>query len=83
MHGVNWTAWRLDGWTVMWVLWIVAFFALETVTLVLRSHNELTAHLRPLFQLDPLTWFLAAGVWLWLGYHFLVQGVFVPVPEPK
>lgn len=75
---VDWSAWRLDGWTIAWLAWIVAFFALETVTLVTRSHNELTAHLRPLMQADPLTGFLALGIWLWLGYHFLLQGWIIP-----
>lgn len=77
MAGVNWSAWKLDGWTISWIVWIVAFFVLETVALVTRSHNELTEHLRPALQVDPLTWFLALGVWLWLGWHFLIQGYLV------
>lgn len=70
-----WDAWKLDGWTWAWIAWIVAFFVLETWTLAARSHNELTAHLRPVFQYAPPVWFVGIGVWLWLGVHFLVQGV--------
>lgn len=76
---VDWSAWRWDGWTSAWVVWIVVFFGLETWTLVVRSHNELTAHLRPLIQAAPPAYFIGLGLWLWLGFHFLVQGVFLPV----
>lgn len=72
---VNWSAWKLDGWTVAWLAWIVFFFALETWTLAARSHNELTAHLRPLIQSAPPVWFIGLGLWLWLGLHFLIQGM--------
>lgn len=70
-----WSAWRWDWFTALWTLWIVAFFALETYTLAIRSHNELTAHLRPVIQFAPPVWFIALGLWLWLGFHFLVQGM--------
>ncbi|MFI7677864.1 hypothetical protein [Actinophytocola sp. NPDC049390] len=71
----SWDAWRVDGWTVAWAVWIVAFFVLETVTLVTRSHNELTAHLRPVIQSAPPVWFIGLGLWLWIGQHFLWVGM--------
>ena len=72
---MNWAAWKLDAWTVAWLAWILAFFVLETVTLVNRSHNELTAHLRPLIQSAPPVWFVALGLWCWVLVHFFVQGM--------
>lgn len=71
----NWSAWRIDPWTIAWAAWIICFFVLETWTLVNRSHNELTAHLRPVIQFAPPVWFIGLGLWLWLGLHFLVQGM--------
>lgn len=55
----------------------MAFFAgWETLALMeSATTHPLTAHLRPLFVNNPLTWFLALGLWLWLGAHFLL-----PVP---
>ncbi len=72
---MNWNAWRVDGWTVAWLLWIAAFFILETWTLVNRSHNELTAHLRPVIQSAPPVWFVAVGLWCWVFVHFFIQGM--------
>ena len=66
-----WSAWRLDHLTVGWIVWIVFFVVWETYALVRHPGEELTAHLRPLFLEHPLTWFLALGLWLWLGVHFL------------
>lgn len=70
-----WYAWRWDAWTFAWSAWIVTFFVLETWTLAVRSHNELTAHLRPVIQSAPPVWFIGLGLWLWLGQHFLVAGM--------
>ena len=50
------------------MLW---FAVLETASLLWWRGEELTAHLRPLFLEHPLTWFVALGLWLWLGAHFL------------
>lgn len=72
---VDWAAWKMDGWTISWAVWIVFFFVLETWTLVNHSHNELTAHLRPVIQSAPPIYFIGFGLWLWMGTHFLVQGV--------
>lgn len=76
----GWTAWRPDFFTWAWVAWIAAFAVLETWALWQGRGQELTAHLRPLFQgggaLSPL-WFIGLGVWIWLGLHFLVDGLFV------
>lgn len=70
-------AWDLDLSTVLWLLWMAWFFVQEAVELVFK-HEPLTAHLRPVFQADPFTWFIGVGIWLWLGYHFLVQGIWAP-----
>jgi hypothetical protein len=72
---MSWSAWKWDLWTVLWLTWILAFFVLETWTLVNRSHNELTAHLRPLIQSAPPVWFVALGLWAWVLVHFFVQGM--------
>lgn len=67
-----WRAWSWDWTTASWLLWIAAFIVLETYTLVQGKGEELTAHLRPVFLEQPLTWWLAFGTWLWLGFHFLL-----------
>lgn len=69
--GVSWAAWERDLWTWAWIVWIAAFVVLETWTLWRHPGQELTAHLRPLMLSHPLTWWLALGLWLWLGVHFL------------
>jgi len=64
-----WGAWH---WlTVAWLVWIAAFVALETYALIVHPGYELTAHIRPVFVAHPLLWWLAAGLWVWLGWHFL------------
>ncbi len=74
----SWIAWEWDWPTALWVAWMVWFFALETWALLSNGHlHPLTAHLRPIFQADPLAWLLAFGVWLWLGFHFLVQELWI------
>lgn len=67
----RWAAWELDWLTWSWIGWIAAFAVLESVALVQGKGQELTAHLRPVFLEHPLTWWLAFGTWLWLGFHFL------------
>lgn len=67
-----WEAWRLDAPTWGWIVWLVYFAALETWAIVWGApHHTLTYHLRPLFIVQPVTWFLALGLWLWVGVHFL------------
>ena len=66
-----WAAWQLDHITWGWIAWIAFFVVWETYALVWHPGEELTAHLRPLFGEQPLTWWLALGAWLWLGMHFL------------
>ena len=71
MDSGAWDAWRLMPLTWAWIAWIVAFIVLETYALMEGRGQELTAHLRPVFLEHPLTWWLAAGAWVWLGLHFL------------
>ncbi len=66
---VSWDAWRLDVYTWCWIVWLLAFVVLETWSL--RSGNELTAHLRPLFLSVPVVWWMAFGLWGWIGIHLL------------
>jgi hypothetical protein len=73
VSGWSWQSWQLDHLTWGWILWGGFFFVWETYALVWHPGQELTAHLRPLFVTHPLTWFLAAGLWLWLGFHFLLE----------
>lgn len=75
----SWSAWHLDPPTWAWIVWIAWFFLVETWALITPAPlDTLTAHLRPLFVSHPLTWYLALGLWLWIGQHFLVEGVFAP-----
>lgn len=71
---VSWKAWQLDAVTWGWIVWLAWFAVLETHALIVDAkHDALTAHLRPLFIEHPLTWFLAVGLWAWLGWHFLLE----------
>jgi len=69
-----WTTW--DTPTILWLGWIVWFFALESWAIFtgLPQHT-LTWHLRPFLLNHPLTWFMAFGLWLWLGIHFLAPSL--------
>ena len=71
MGQVDWSAWRLDHLTWGWIAWIAFFVVWETYTILWHPGEELTAHLRPVFLTHPLLWFLAFGLWVWLGVHFL------------
>jgi hypothetical protein len=79
MMASSWAAWRWDHLTLGWVAWILFFAGWEAYSLIWFKGNELTAHLRPVFQSVDLAWFLALGLWIWVGKHFLVDGVFYPV----
>lgn len=68
---MSWSAWELDHLTWGWILWILFFAVWETYSLVFHPGEELTAHLRPVFNEHPLTWWLAFGAWVWLFFHFL------------
>lgn len=73
MSGYSWGAWDLDHLTWGWIAWIAFFFVWEFYALFVHPGEELTHHLRPLFVSMPLTWYLALGLWLWLGFHFLLE----------
>lgn len=68
---MSWQAWKLDGWTWAWIFWMVWFVGVETAALITGSKNELTEHLRPIFLSQPVVWFIAVGLWVWLGVHLL------------
>lgn len=70
-----WSAWQIDHLTVGWIGWLVFFAVWETYALTVHPGEELTAHLRPLFLEHPTTWFLAFGLWLWIGVHFLAPAL--------
>jgi len=67
----DWSTWMSGGWRWFWVAWFAAFVIAETITLWRYPGQELTAHIRPLFNSHPLTWYLLLGLWLWMGIHFL------------
>lgn len=69
----NWTAWNLDVFTWGWIVWMLFFVVWETAGIIVGPENTLTWHLRPLFVNQPLTWFMAFGLWLWIGFHFLLE----------
>lgn len=65
----DWSAWKIDLMTIAIILWILAFFLIEVAGA--RNNNMVTDHLRPIFHAAPITWWMAFGVWLWLGPHML------------
>lgn len=69
----TWRTWDWDITTILWALWFAYFIALETLTLLTGSNEELTEHLRPVFLSAPITWFIGVGIWLWLGFHFFLE----------
>lgn len=74
----TWQAWQADAATVAWSVWLAWFVVVETWAILTPvPMDTLTAHLRPWFAAHPLLWFLALGLWLWVGFHFLVEGVFI------
>lgn len=71
----DWSAWGWDFWTMSWVAWIVWFIIIEALALYFRPGQALTAHVRPLFHVFPILWFIGFGLWLWLGVHFLLPSL--------
>jgi hypothetical protein len=72
---MSWSAWKLDMFTWGWIVWLAFFAVWETMALMKDETHTLTFHLRPLFVEHPTTWFLALGLWLWLGVHFLAPAL--------
>lgn len=75
----NWETWDWDIWTIGWVIWMAFFPVWETITSLVNdgtsSGEMLTDHLRPALISAPVLWFVALGVWLWLGIHLLVPAL--------
>lgn len=71
-----WHAWRLDGYTWSWIVWIAAFVVLETAAIRAGYWGTLTAHLRPLFVWQPWFWWMGVGLWTAAGVH-----IFAPALE--
>lgn len=67
---VDWSVWKLDLFTWLWLAWIVQFAVIEAVTLRWFPGHELTAHLRPVFLAFPVTYWMFFGLYIWLGLHF-------------
>ncbi len=67
----DWAPWGLDVWTWGWIVFIVFFFVWEVLSGLYGGAQQLTHHLRPVFLSVPFVWFVALGVWLWLGIHLL------------
>jgi hypothetical protein len=76
----DWAVWQVDGPTI-WVYLIVAqVFAIEYLTSAVSPIDSwrgqmITDHLRPLFGAAPIVWYLALGLWLWLGPHLLAPAL--------
>lgn len=68
----DWRPWDLDVWTTGWAAWMLFFFVWEALSRVYGGKEMLTDHLRPIFLSQPPIWFIAFGLWLWLGIHLLV-----------
>lgn len=73
---MGWDAWQWDAPTVAWTLWIAWFFGWEAWAVVTgQAIHTFTWHLRPALLAHPLLWFLALGLWLWLGAHLLAPAL--------
>lgn len=72
---IDWSVWQLDVWTKGWLAWILFFIVWETLSLRAGTGQELTQHLRPIFLSVPVVWWLAFGLWLWVGVHFLAPAI--------
>lgn len=72
---VAWSVWKPTWSTIGWIAWLAFFIVWETVTLYYGEKDALTNHLRPVFLNHPLTWFVALGLWLWIGVHFLAPAL--------
>jgi len=70
---MTWQAWRLDTFTWGWIAFLSFFIIWETLAIMDDLEHTLTHHLRPLFISQPITWFVALGLWVWMGYHFLLE----------
>lgn len=68
----DWMPWDWDVWTIGWVAWMAFFFLWEVASRRWGGKEMLTDHLRPVFLSEPLVWFIAFGLWLWIGVHLLV-----------
>jgi len=72
---IDWSAWSLDIWTKGWIAWLVFFVVWETLALRAGDGQELTQHLRPIFLSVPVVWWIAFGLWLWVGIHLLAPAL--------
>jgi hypothetical protein len=70
---ISWSAWNIDVFTIGWIVWIVFFVVWEVAAIIAGATNTLTYHLRPLFVNAPITWFLTLGLYVWLGFHLLLE----------
>lgn len=71
---MNWRSWESWAWdipTLGWAAWALFFAVWETYTGINHEGQMLTDHLRPVFLNSPPVWFLAFGLWAWLGVHLL------------
>ena len=60
---------------ILWVLWIAAFFAIETHALLNREPGgDTLSELVWTVVSVPVLWWLMAGFLLWLTIHFLFAG---------
>lgn len=70
------SVWDWDIPTLLNLLLVIGFLVLEFLTSqyspILSWRGEMvTDHWRPVFHAAPVTWWIALGLWLWLGPHFL------------
>lgn len=68
-------SWDFDWQTWGWVGFILYFAVWEAVTAWAGPDEMLTDHLRDVFHSAPITWYVAFGIWLWMGPHFLWPGL--------
>lgn len=67
----------MTRYTVLWILWIAMFFAIEVPAMVTDpEHRGTLSHLLWKIVAHPLGWYLVAGFLAWLTVHVLSRGRF-------
>lgn len=74
---MGWRAWAPDPATFAVWAWILWFVAWESTAIINDTYLDTwTAHIRPVFNDHPLTWWVGVGSYLWFGVH-----IFAPAFE--
>lgn len=63
----------------LYVLGVLLLATGQAIALARKTDGErpITHYVRMLLRLGPLGFFVLLCVWLWLGWHYLVDGVYL------